>query len=249
MDYQQNFSRSRTLSNIPERKLHERILALVQSCPVCSKRGIEKIEQAYDGLCPRCSVLVIAYTRYHQSNIPFEFWDFDMKTYQGPKELSSLYESITGDLKRAYHSGIALCLAGSYGVGKTSLISCLLKRCCERNYSALYTTMTDLVNALIDAPRDERYMVQKELTMVDFLVCDELDSRFVGSEASSDLFGRNIEHIIRTRFQNRLPTLFVSNSPNPVETFSGALRQSIGSLMSRVRIIPVIGKDFRKVQL
>jgi DNA replication protein DnaC len=192
-------------------------------------------------------VLTIAYGRYYQSNIPFEFWDFDMKNFRGSKTLMDLYESISSDVSRAYNSGVSFCLAGLHGIGKSSVLSCFLRKCCEKNYSCLYTTLTDLVNSLIDAPRDDKYLVKKELTMVDFLVIDELDSRFVGSDATSDLFGKNLEHIIRTRGQNKLPTLFASNSPNPIEAFNGALKQSIDSLMSKVKIIPVIGKDFRKI--
>jgi hypothetical protein len=68
----------------------------------------------------------------------------------------------------------------------------------------------------------------------------------VGAGASSDLFGKTLEHIFRTRSQNKLPTIFCSNSPNPIEAFSGALKQSIESLFYKVKIIPVIGQDFRK---
>lgn len=167
--------------------------------------------------------------------------------FRGPKNLSDIYFHFEKDIPSAYKIGLTFCLAGSHGVGKSLTLSCILKRCCQKNYTCLYTTLTDLVNSVIDAPREDKYIVQKELTMVDFLVIDELDSRFCGSEASSDLFGKNLEHIIRTRSQNKLPTLYCSNSPNPVEAFSGALKQSIDSLMSKVKLIPVIGKDFRKV--
>jgi DNA replication protein DnaC len=187
----------------------------------------------------------IAYRRYYESNVPVEYWDLDLKNFTNAN-LITIHEKITHDISKSYKDGLSLCFAGLHGVGKSSLLSCVLKTCCQKNYTCLYTTMTDLVNALIDAPRDDKYLVKKELTMIDFLVIDELDGRFIGSEASSDLFGKSLEHIIRTRSQNKLPTFFASNSPNPIEAFSGALKQSIDSLMSKVKIIPVIGKDFRK---
>src|SRR5271163_4006581 len=181
MDYL-TFSRSKTLSNIPERKLHEKILDLVQTCKACSAKNITKIEQAFDGLCEKCSVMTTAYTRYHESNIPVDFWDFDMGSFQGSKTLLDLYNNVSQDIPKAYQIGLSFCFAGGHGTGKSTNLSCLLKKCCEKNYSCLYTTLTDLVNSLIDAPREDKYLVKKELTMIDFLVIDEVDGRFIGSE-------------------------------------------------------------------
>ena len=120
------------------------------------------------------------------------------------------------------------------------------KKACQKNYTCLYTNLSDMVNSLIDAPFDEKYLSRKELTNVDFLVIDEVDNRFASTENASDLFGQMLEQIFRSRLQNKLPVLMASNSPNPIEMFNGSIKASIDSLCSSMKTIVAIGNDFRK---
>jgi len=239
--------RSQALNNLPQRKVNEKILSLVQGCSICSKKNIIKIEQAYDGLCERCSVMLIAYNRYAESNIQIEYWGLSMDDFVGSPELKKVYTRITENLPKIYNEGMTLCLAGSHGVGKTMTVSCILKVACEKNYSCLYTTLNDIVNSLIEAPYDDKYLIRRELMGADLLVCDEFDSKYI-SDGSSDLFARSIEPILRGRQQNKVPTFLCSNSPNPTQAFHGAIQQSIESLFYRVKVIPILANDFRKTQ-
>lgn len=220
---------------------------MVQSCPICSQKKISNIEQAYDGLCEKCSLMLVAYNRYAQSNIPIEYWHLDMKDFTGSKELKKAYDHITNNLGRAYNDGISVCFAGTHGVGKTFASTGILKLACQKNYQCLYTTLSDMINVLINAPHDDKYLAQRELSMCDWLVVDEFDSKYI-SDGGADLFGRMAEHLFRTRTQNKLPTVFCSNSPNPIEAFNGSIKASIESLFNRVKIIPILAEDFRKKQ-
>jgi DNA replication protein DnaC len=190
--------------------------------------------------------MAIAYNRYADSNIPVDYWDLDMKDFRGSNSLKEVYESMSKDFVTVYKSGVSVCFAGGHGAGKTMTATCILKRACQKNYLCLYTTLSDIVNALIDSPSEEKFLARRELINSDFLVIDEFDPRFMQTETTADLFGKTLEHIFRTRSQNKLPTIFCTNSPNPVESFTGSIKNSIDSLMSSVKIIPVIGKDFRK---
>jgi DNA replication protein DnaC len=169
-----------------------------------------------------------------------------MKDFKGPEILLKIYTDITDNLSKFYQIGASVCFSGQHGVGKSFTASCIIKKACQKNYHCTYTTLTDVVNALVDAPREDRSLSQRQLTMSDFVVLDEVDPRFFGTDAAADMFGKTLEHIFRTRSQNKLPTIFCTNSPNPVEAFSGSIKQSIDSLMSKVKIIPIMGKDFRK---
>lgn len=246
MDYRASILRSRALSNIPERKLQEKILSLVHSCKICSLKNVKVIEQAIDGLCERCAIHVIAYNRYANSNLSVEYWDFDMKDFKGAPPLKKVYDDISESLQQVYQEGTSICLAGPHGIGKSLVSSCIIKKACQKNYVCLYTTLSDMVSALIDSFGDEKYMARKELMTVDFLVIDELDPRFVGNGNGADLFGKMLEHIFRTRIQNKMPTFICTNSPNPLETFSGSIKQSLDSIMSKVKFIPLMEEDFRK---
>lgn len=131
--------------------------------------------------------------------------------------------------------------------GKTYVSANILKKATQKGYSGLYTTLTDCVNILTISPNDEKYNARKVLLSVDILVIDEFDSRFMSTEASSDLFGRTLENIFRTRTQNRIPTILCTNSPNIIDTFSGPIKKSLESLINGyVETISIFGKDFRK---
>lgn len=169
--------------------------------------------------------------------------------FHGPKELVNLYLKSTADLNKSYIDGLAFCLAGLYGVGKTMCCTNILKKASHKNFTTLYTTLSDVVSALTLASNEDKFAARKELTEVDFLVCDEFDNRHMGNtENATDLFGRTLEYVIRTRLQNKLPTIIISNSPNPVESFSGSIKQSLASLMTKLPLIPILGQDFRKAQ-
>lgn len=202
-----------------------------------------------DGICERCSVRTVALHRYFEANIPIEYWSFNMKEFKGPDIFKKVYTNTVGNLQGVYTNGLNFSLLGTHGTGKTTCATSILRRMSEKNYNCLYTTLTDMVNVIIEAPFEEKYTAKKELTQVDMLVIDELDSRFfTASEQTASLFGKSLESIIRTRFANKLPNIFVSNSPNMLEGFGGAFKVSLESLMSNVKEFAARGDDFRKLQ-
>lgn len=226
------FIRSRSLNNIPQKKLHA---------------ALASIEDSQDDLQTK-SVKLTAVNRYAESNIPIEYWTLKMdKNFSGDPRLLVKYNEYVVDLKTSYIEGSSLCLAGSHGLGKTMTVTCILKKACQKGYSCLYTTLSDIVSALTTASIDDKYDSRRELVLVDFLVIDEFDSRFMPSENAADLYARSLESVFRTRSQNKLPTLMCTNSPNVVESFNGPLKASIDSLMKGyVKVFPVLGSDFRK---
>lgn len=220
---------------------------MAKNCLVCLEKNITTIEQFSNTACDKCSIKSIAFNRYAASNIPLSYWHLEMKDFKGSKDLLDMYENVIKDLPRAYKYGLSCCVSGTHGVGKTTTVVNILKKAAHKNYSCLYTTLTDIINSLIDSPNEEKFLARKELTSVDFLVIDEFDSRHMGnSTMSTDLFGKTFEHVFRTRTQNKMPVIMCSNSPNIVEAFTGPIKQSIESLMSGIKIFTVLGKDFRK---
>jgi len=169
--------------------------------------------------------------------------------YKGSKSVLEIYLKSVADLNKSYADGLSFCLAGLHGTAKTTCATNILKKAVHKNFTALYSTLSDIVNTLVYANSEDKYLSRKELTEVDFLVIDEMDGRFFSGETAADLFGRTLESILRTRLQNRLPIIIVSNSPNPIETFHGALKQSLESLMTKLPVIPIIGVDIRKMQV
>ena len=244
-----DFSRCRALNNIPNKKVYGKLLSVVQACDVCSKKEFTN-HDAFEGLCTKCGYTNVAYNRYAEANIPIEYWNLKMeKDFKGNDALMNRYNEITSDLKQNYLNGTSLCFSGLHGVGKTMTVTCMLKKACQKGYTCLYTTLSDIVNVLTQGAGEDKFLARRELVMVDFLVIDEFDSRFMPTDNAADLYARTLETIFRTRTQNSLPTFLCTNSPNIVEAFSGAMKVSIDSLLKgRVKEIQVFGEDFRKKQ-
>jgi DNA replication protein DnaC len=236
-----DFSRTKALSSIPEKKKLIKISELTQSCLNCSDKNL-------DSLCRKCNYKLVAINRYAESNIPIEYWDINMEDhFVGDKMLFQHYKDLTDDIKNTFLIGKSKCFAGKHGTGKTFTTCCILKKAVLKGYTGLYSTMEDIISVFTCASNEDRFLAKKELTLVDFLVIDELDPRFVSTEQSSNLFGRAFENVIRTRAQNKLPTYICTNSPNVIETFSGSIKASIDSLMNGyVETVIVLGLDFRK---
>ena len=167
------------------------------------------------------------------------------KDFLGDPILMVKYQEVTKDLKQTYKSGTALCFAGSHGVGKSTVVTNILKRAVEKGFSALYVTLNDVITALISSPETKAEARNKFLT-VDFLVIDEFDPRYRGSDNQSDLFGRVLEDIIRIRAENSLPIFMCTNALDVADSFKGPLKISLKSLMNYVTQISVLGADLRK---
>lgn len=231
MNYQ-DFSRSKSLNIVPVKKVQEKIAAIEKS----------------DADAHIKAARLTAAHRYAESNIPIEYWGLNIeKEFYGPQVLLDTYKNFTADIKSSYTNGTSLCFAGTSGVGKTFTTTSILKKSVAKGFTALYTTLSDVVACLTQSDSEEKFISRRELCMVDFLAIDEFDSRFLSSESSADLYARTLETVFRARSQNKIPTIMCTNSPNIVEAFHGPLKASIDSLMKGyLKVIPVIGADYRK---
>lgn len=229
-----SFERCKSLNTIPAKKLADMVRAIESS----------------DKDLQYKTTKLIALNRYAESNIPIEYWSLKMeKHFQGDKRLLDKYNEYVLDLKQTYISGTSVCLAGSHGLGKTMTATCILKKAVEKGFTTLYTTVSDMVNVLIQASHEDKFLARRELVLVDFLAIDEFDSRFFDqSTEAANMFGRTIEYVIRTRLQNKIPVIMITNSPNLIESFSGPIKQSLSSITSKIKLFPVLGEDFRKAK-
>jgi DNA replication protein DnaC len=228
-----DFVRSRALNCIPQRKL---------------QAAIDAINNSEDSLENK-RVKLDAINRWAEANVPMLYWSLKMeRDFKGDPRLLEKHNEYVADLKASYVGGSSICLAGKHGTGKTMCLTSILKKTANKGYSSLYTTLSDVVGVLTQNGSEDKVLARRELVMVDFLVIDEFDARFMPSENAADLYARSLESVFRARSQNKLPTLMATNSPNPVESFNGALRDSIDSLMSGYMQIFTVapGKDHRK---
>ena len=195
--------------------------------------------------CQQCTKNQMLIDKMDEANIPVGYWLLTMKKFTGSDKLKELVENYVGSLDDKYESGNSICLSGNQGTGKTMSSLCILKAALKHNYSAYYTTAIDMLN---DLTNRDNYRLRTYLKTVDFLVIDELDSRFFPSDSAKELFSSIYENIFRTRCHNLLPTIICTNETDGIlGVFYGAGVQSIDSLNKQyLTIYPVIGQDFRK---
>ena len=128
----QNFTRSKSLNTIPPKKQEDYLNQINLSTLTSEQKRFK----------------TVAILRYSESNIPVEYWDLKMEDFKGDSRLLKKYNEYIEDLKLSYQQGLSLCFSGSHGRGKTMTVSNILKKACEKGYSTLYTTLSDIVNVL-----------------------------------------------------------------------------------------------------
>lgn len=197
------------------------------------------------GSCIVCQRKAARIDRYAIAGIPTNYWHSSFKDFIGDSNFANLFREKLKDPSKIYDNGTSMMLVGSLGVGKTYSICCLLKLAIVNDYSAIYTTMADIVNRVI---RDGGGEYLQVLLETDFLAIDELDPRWIfPSEKSEQLFGSTMEHLLRSRFQNGLPTIMCSNADDVDKIFAGHFGRTFKSLRSEhVEVLYVGGKDQRR---
>jgi len=198
--------------------------------------------------CSRCARVNFLIDEMFSSNIPIGYWFLNMNTFSGSKNLLDIFNEYKENLAQKYMSGSSICFAGSQGTGKTMASICVLKEAIKANYSAYYTTASDILSGIVDYRNNLE--LRSKLREADFLVIDELDSRFFTSDSTKELFSGIYENVFRYRTHNLLPTIICTNETTGLRNvFFGQGIQSIESLNNQyLKIYPIIGMDFRKKQ-
>lgn len=196
------------------------------------------------GNCLRCFKHHVLIDKMEESNIPVGYWLLNMKNFTGSDKLKTIIDNYINIIDTNYEQGESICLSGNQGTGKTMSSISILKKAIKKGYSTYYITAIDMFNDIISG----NYSLKNKLKSVDFLVIDELDSRFFPSDSVKELFSSVYESIYRTRCHNLLPTIICTNETEDIlNVFYGAGIQSINSLNKQyLKVYPFAGKDFRK---
>lgn len=203
------------------------------ACPICRGHG-----------CKNCVQAVERINAFSGACIPIAYWDYDFQTFRGDDHFKVHLESYIKSLDKLYIEGKSLALIGRHGVGKTFGACEILKAAIALKYNTKYTTMSEIVDMILS----KNYDFKLSLLHSDFLVIDEFDSRYIPtSDRGKETFGANLENIIRTRFQNKLPIIFCTNNSSLNDVFDDTFEQTFDSLFSKsnLTVISVGGVDLR----
>lgn len=204
-------------------------------------RGCKRCQGLGCGVCiGYCSFI----DKMAEAEIPADYWFRSMNGFYGDRDFGETVVAYMDDLSKQLAEGLVYCFVGHRGTGKTMAACEILKKALCGSYTAHYTTMVDAVARLL-AP--ESHQFRKIVRQSDFFVIDEVDQRFFPSQGSQELYGNQFENMIRTRAQNRLPTIMCTNSEDTDQIFGGEFQKSFESLKAQfIKVIRAGGKDARK---
>jgi DNA replication protein DnaC len=197
--------------------------------------------------CRKCSIKIRRVDKYAVAKIPVDYWELSFKNnFKGDGNFGSFVMAQIKDVAGIYERGDSFSFVGNLGTGKTFAATSILKMALLKGFSAKYYNMDQVIRDAI-SPDSKEFL--EEITNIDFICIDEYDSRWVfPSEKSEQLFGQTMESILRSRFQNGMPTIICSNTSDLKTVLSGDFARATESLFSKyMRILYVAGKDFRRI--
>jgi len=177
-----------------------------------------------------------------------EFWPLSLDSYSGSAEVKSTIVEYIVCMKNARKLGISLFLFGMNGTGKTLLGVEVLKEALRKSYSAQFTSLGGIIQALTAGwySDEKRRLFETRIRNVDFLMIDD-----VGKELRVNKSGLTevvFDQLIRYRSFRNKPMILSSNSD--INAIGNVYGMSLVSLLYG-KFIPlkVVGEDYRKNNL
>lgn len=183
--------------------------------------------------------------RAFEAGIPRDFWDYTEANVEYNREaFDGIVQPYVRKLGRALKRGYGLLFLGDNGTGKTMFISHVLMAACRRNFTAFYTTMTQLAHDVKRGFNSNEAQQRLEWYLTsDFFAIDEMGKeRF----KSGDNFMRTeLERILKARYDDGRPVLIATNaSMKELEEFYGATFTSM--LVGKYEQVVMEPGDYRE---
>ena len=164
----------------------------------------------------------------------------DKKRVELIKWVTNFYHNFPNDLKGLY-------LHGSFGSGKTYIISALLNELARKNYKTVIIYYPELLNILKSTfdSKDEYNEVFNEIKTSDVLLIDDIGAETVTNWSRDEVLGT----ILQYRMEQNLTTFFTSNlTIDELETHLSIVKNNIDKVKAR-RIIERIKQLTTDIEL
>lgn len=210
-------------------------------CPTCQKSG-EYLWQGEFRKC-ECDVQLQLHKHYLVAGIGVLYQRLTWDDYQGdPVALEIVRKYLEGHTNMVGR-GTGFILSGTYGTGKTLLMTLLLKELVKLGYSGYATTfasMIEMFTAGWRSPEDQRHF-QRKIMQSEVLLLDDLGREM---KTKTKLSETTFDDVLRSRVQGGRPTLITTNMDHG--QLSSGYGGAILSLLSEVCIrYEMVGLDFR----
>ena len=220
---------------IDNNKIKKLSIKIQKDCIACDGDG-----------CIKCARTISRIQKYSDANIPSTYWMQTFSSYSGDEEFKNCVQEILSKIDQTYETGRSYMFVGPLGVGKTFAICSILKMAVCKDYVSKYFNMVEIINNVL-SQNNSTFL--SDITKFDFLAIDEFDQRWIfPSEKSEQIFSSTMEYILRSRFQNGLPTFLATNNPDVDTILSGMHGKAFASLRSQyMETVFLTGRDFRRI--
>ncbi|MFA5132727.1 MAG: DnaA/Hda family protein [Candidatus Paceibacterota bacterium] len=222
----------------------------IKTCALCGGKGYtEKLVEGgvYLDDC-ECVKSIELEAKWYKSGIPVQYWNFDMSALTKEfreKNAGSLGEvnRYVDNLKDNIESGKGLLFSSSAGLGKSSIMSYILRKSTDLGFNAYYLRASHMVslkfNALRD--RDAADLINHVVEDVDILAIEEIEKVYLSDEnaMNNQLFYEFLSDLYDSK-----KSLLVSSNKKPNESFL-ALPTFIQDRLRNLKKVVFVGKSGR----
>ena len=218
------------------------------SCPVCvsHKRDYDYIKQRKEQ--EQENQLAAIKAVINRAAIPpsFEHCTFDNYViYAGETQARVVnnLRSFAENFAQVKTKNIHGILTGSTGTGKTHLAAAIINELINRGYTAVFATMSDIVNTIQSTfanKAQSKQSVIKRFIDIDLLIIDE------GAVTNRDFDRNEIFDIINTRYNLKHPTLLITNIIDDLKTKLG---DRVISRMQQGKFVQVFNWDDYRLKI
>jgi len=177
-----------------------------------------------------------------RARIGKRFWKAEFETLPESLQTTASYREARHYAERlpaALENGIGFCLFGNNGVGKSSLLTCILKAALRQGYSALTVEMPEIPSIMFmkKARTDEEGnfdTLEERLRQDDFVLLEDW-----GAEGETEFAMMSGQRVILSRV-NELKPILIASDLTPEEMTVRWERAGLYRIIDRLRAVSVI---------
>lgn len=128
-------------------------------------------------------------------------------------EIADRCERYVTNFDAVRRKGRGIWLYGGAGTGKTFLAACIVHGLEQARYRVIYALVRDVAEAVRASYKSSTVsagQVLSALERCDCLILDRMDDLTAGSRVAESFAARTVCDLIRTRYENAMPTVFLS---------------------------------------
>ena len=177
-----------------------------------------------------------------RARIGKRFWKVEFETLPESLQKTASYQEArryTERLPRALQNGIGFCLFGKNGVGKSSLLTCILKATLRQGYSALTVEMPEIpaiMNRKKARKDDDGDLndLEERLMQNDFVLFDDW-----GAEGEDEYSKASVQRIVFHRV-NEMKPILIAYDLDPEKMISRWKQAGFNRIVDRLRAVSMI---------